>query len=94
MQLPPEPLDFVLIDGGHGFPTPMLDWFYGAGRLRRGGVAVFDDVQLPAVAMLVGTWPAAFAGTDLDPVMTQRQMAFAHPFVSEFKKLVYQALRR
>ena len=45
-------LDAVLIDGGHGFPTPMIDWFYGAGRLRRGGILVVDDLQLPAVKVL------------------------------------------
>ena len=38
----------------HGFPTPMIDWYYTAGRLRRGGLLVVDDVHLPAVAMLVG----------------------------------------
>ena len=42
--------DLVFIDGGHGFPLPVVDWFYGAGRLRRGGVVVFDDVQLPQVS--------------------------------------------
>jgi methyltransferase family protein len=46
-------LDLVLLDGSHGFPIPMIDWFYGAGRLRPGGVLVVDDRALPAVAMLV-----------------------------------------
>lgn len=53
-RLQPTPLDVVLIDGGHGFPTPMIDWFYAGGRLRRGGLLVVDDVQLPVVASLVG----------------------------------------
>jgi len=39
-------LDLVLIDGGHGFPTPFLDWFHGAERLRVGGLLVVDDIQL------------------------------------------------
>jgi len=51
-RLESEALDVVLIDGAHGFPTPMIDWFYGAGRLRRGGVVVVDDLQLPAVAIM------------------------------------------
>jgi hypothetical protein len=46
-------LDFVFIDGCHGFPSPIIDWFYGAGRLRRNGVVVFDDVQLPQVSLLI-----------------------------------------
>lgn len=45
-------LDVVFVDGGHGFPVPMIDWFYGAGRLRRGGVLVLDDIHLPAVKIL------------------------------------------
>jgi hypothetical protein len=48
-----EALDVFLIDGSHGFPTPMVDWFYGARLLRRGGALVLDDRQLPAVAALV-----------------------------------------
>jgi hypothetical protein len=27
-------------------------------------------------------------------MMTQRQMAFAHPFAVEFKRLAYEAVRR
>ena len=49
-----EPVDLVFIDGSHGFPTPMIDWFYGARLLRRDGVVVLDDRQLPAVAIVVG----------------------------------------
>ena len=31
------PLDLVFIDGGHGYPTPMIDWYYTGGRLRTDG---------------------------------------------------------
>ena len=48
--------DLVFIDGCHGFPLPTIDWFYGAGLLRKGGVVVFDDVQLPQVSSLIGTF--------------------------------------
>ena len=44
LDLPP--LDLVLIDGGHGFPTPYLDWFYTTGRLKKGGFLIVDDVWL------------------------------------------------
>jgi len=47
-----EPLDLLLIDGGHGFPLPVIDWFYGARHLRRGGLLLIDDTPLPAVRLL------------------------------------------
>lgn len=46
------PLDLVLIDGAHAFPIPFVDWLYGAGALRPGGIVVVDDVNLPAPGML------------------------------------------
>jgi len=49
-------LDLVFIDGGHGFPLPIIDWFYGAALLRKGGVVVFDDVQLHQVRLLIDTF--------------------------------------
>jgi predicted O-methyltransferase YrrM len=45
-------LDLVLIDGKHAFPWPVIDWFYTADKLRRGGICVFDDIDLRAVRML------------------------------------------
>ena len=49
-------LDLMLIDGAHSFPAPIIDWFYGAGRLARGGIAVFDDVPLPAVSSFLDSY--------------------------------------
>lgn len=43
-------LDLVFIDGNHGFPGPVIDWYYAGSRLRPGGLLVIDDVALPAVA--------------------------------------------
>jgi methyltransferase family protein len=45
-SLPDDPLDLFFIDGGHGYPLPQLDWFYGGSRLRRGGILVVDDLEL------------------------------------------------
>ena len=47
---PDASYDLVFIDGNHGFPLPIIDWFYGASHLRQGGVVVFDDFQVPQVS--------------------------------------------
>jgi hypothetical protein len=49
-------LDLLLIDGCHGFPMPIIDWFYGAGMLQKGGVVVLDDINLPQVWTLIDTF--------------------------------------
>lgn len=46
-------LDMVLIDGGHGFPIPAVDWAYLAPRLKVGGTLLIDDVDLWTGAMIV-----------------------------------------
>jgi predicted O-methyltransferase YrrM len=46
-------LDLVLVDGGHGFPTPFIDWYYAAGALRLGGVLMVDDIDLWTCRVLV-----------------------------------------
>jgi predicted O-methyltransferase YrrM len=46
------PIDLALIDGGHCFPLPFVDWFYTGSLLRPGGVAFVDDTQLRAPAVL------------------------------------------
>ncbi len=51
-RLPADPLDLVLIDGSHGFPVPLIDWFYTADRLKVGGLLVLDDTQLWSVHIL------------------------------------------
>lgn len=48
-----EAYDFALIDGGHGFPVPALDWFFLAPRLKVGGVVAIDDVDIWTGAMIV-----------------------------------------
>lgn len=46
-------VDVALVDGGHGFPLPVIDWFYAGAMLGAGGVVVIDDVNLPAVRTLL-----------------------------------------
>ena len=41
-----KPLDLVLIDGRHAFPTPFIDWFYTAPSLKLGGRLLIDDTHL------------------------------------------------
>ena len=51
--LPDRKLDLVLVDGAHGFPYPVLDWWHLAPRLREGGSMLLDDAYLPGVSAIV-----------------------------------------
>jgi SAM-dependent methyltransferase len=46
-------LDLVLLDGKHAFPWPMVDWFFTADALKRGGLLLLDDAQVRPVAVVV-----------------------------------------
>ncbi len=45
-QIAVDGLDLVLIDGRHAFPTPFIDWYYMASKLKIGGIVVIDDTHL------------------------------------------------
>lgn len=45
--------DMVLLDGKHAFPWPVIDWFYTADKLKKGGLMIIDDVKMRPVAMLI-----------------------------------------
>jgi hypothetical protein len=49
----PRPLDLALIDGAHGFPYPILDWWHISPHVKVGGHVLLDDAYLPAVGVIV-----------------------------------------
>jgi Methyltransferase domain len=48
-----RPLDLALLDGAHGFPYAILDWWYLASRVKIGGHILLDDAYLPGVSPIV-----------------------------------------
>lgn len=50
--LSPTPLDLVLIDGDHAVPAPLIDYYYTADRLVKGGLMLIDDIPLRSVQQL------------------------------------------
>jgi predicted O-methyltransferase YrrM len=47
-----DPIDVLFIDGCHAHPFPQLDWYLAGPRVRAGGIAIVDDIQLPGPASL------------------------------------------
>jgi hypothetical protein len=45
-------LDMVLIDGGHGFAIPFIDWFYTSRLVKLGGLMIVDDTWIKAGRIL------------------------------------------
>jgi Methyltransferase domain len=64
-------LDLVLIDGAHGFPYPILDWWHLAPHVRIGGRVLLDDAYLPAVTAIVD-FARASPAWELEPAVSFR----------------------
>lgn len=45
--------DLVLLDGKHAFPWPIIDWFYTADKLNKGGLMIIDDAEMKSVSILI-----------------------------------------
>jgi hypothetical protein len=51
-MLPMDAIDLALIDGGHAFPLPFIDWYYMSVRLRVGGYLIVDDMHIRSCRLL------------------------------------------
>ena len=45
--------DIILIDGAHGFPFPIVDWFFCADLLKNDGLIVVDDTDIISCYILL-----------------------------------------
>lgn len=45
-------LNIAVVDGGHAFPLPVLDWYYLTRSLSDGGLILIDDTWIPTVRIL------------------------------------------
>jgi hypothetical protein len=72
-QLKPE-YDLALIDGSHGFPSAMVDFYYATKLLKIGGTLIIDDMHI-FTCRLIATFMNEDAGWRME-VFTNR-VAFA-----------------
>lgn len=70
------PISLALIDGGHGFPIPFIDWFYLARSLKVGGTVIVDDTQLWTGAVLRDYLKNDNQWTSLEDDLGSRTSAF------------------
>jgi Methyltransferase domain len=48
----PDVIDFLLIDGAHRFPFPILDWHFSEPKIPKDGIVAIDDYLTPSVRIL------------------------------------------
>lgn len=44
-----QPIDVALIDGPHGYPFPDLEYYHLYPHIRKGGLLLLDDIQIPTI---------------------------------------------
>jgi predicted O-methyltransferase YrrM len=44
-----EPLQLALLDGPHGYPFPVLEYYWLYPHLERGALLILDDIHIPSV---------------------------------------------
>jgi hypothetical protein len=68
-----RPIDLALIDGGHGYPFPEMDYYYFYPHLRTDSVLIVDDIQIPTIGRL-----AEFLTEDemFEPIHVEGNTAF------------------
>lgn len=74
-QWKPEPLDVVLVDGAHGFPYPVLDWWFTEPHVKVGGRVLLDDAYLTSVNV-VARYLRHSPSWELETVAGQRTPCF------------------
>ncbi len=63
-------LDFVLIDGPHGFPFAQMEYFHFYQKIRKGGVLVVDDIHIPTIRQMYDVLRDDRMWTHLEDVLT------------------------
>ncbi len=48
----PHLYDIVLLDGPHGWPFPELEYFHFYPHIRKGGILIVDDVNIPTIGRM------------------------------------------
>ena len=48
-----EQVDLALIDGPHGYPFPDLEYYYFYPRIKKGGILIIDDINIPTIRKMV-----------------------------------------
>jgi predicted O-methyltransferase YrrM len=80
IEVEPESVDLVLVDGDHAAPLPALDVFHATPLLRAGGLLALERTRLRSVAEVVARLAADTEGWAVrhrvdDAVVLQRRVA-------------------